>query len=358
MPCYEGQTLADRLEKGPLAVDEAMGVFRQVAQGLAKAHSQGIVHRDIKPANIFLTEDGHAKILDFGLAKLGGQTKLTAEGTTLGTVAYMSPEQSRGEEVTASSDIWSLGAVLHEMLAGKPPFRGDNPHAVMFAIQQTEPAPLADFRPEVPEDTLALVERMLEKDPAQRAGWQSEEMTRALDTPLDFSPPGKPWYQGVTGAIAALAALCLIAVLIVQPWNSSGPITAIAVLPFDNLSGDESQEYYADGMTGQLISKLGGLRIFDRVISKRSVMQYKGESMPLAEIGSDLDVQAIVEGSVMLLEDRVQVTAYLLDAARDKQLWTDTFEEPSPTSWTSRGGSSWRSPRRCGGNWILRRRND
>ena len=327
MPCYEGRTLADRLEEGPLAVDEAMGVFRQMAQGLAKAHSQSIVHRDIKPANIFLTDDGHAKILDFGLAKLSGQTKLTAEGTTLGTVAYMSPEQSRGEEVTAATDIWSLGAVLHEMLDGQPPFGGDNPHAVMYAIQQTDPAPLADINPAVPEDTLILVDRMLDKDPGRRIGWDSEELSLALG-PVDFRLSPQPWYKDWRGAVAALAVLCLAAALVVQPWKSAGPISAIAVLPFDNLSGDESQEYYADGMTGQLISKLGGLRIFDRVISKRSVMQYKGESMLLEEIGSDLGVQAIVEGTVLLLEDRVQVTAFLLDAARDKQLWTDTFDEP------------------------------
>ena len=327
MPRYEGQNLADRLEAGPLEINEAQEIFRQVGQGLAKAHSQGIVHRDIKPANIFLTADGHAKILDFGLAKLGGQTKLTAEGSTLGTVAYMSPEQSRGEELTPKSDIWSLGAVFYEMLAGQPAFGGDHPNAVMYAIQQAEPKPLTDLRPEVPEDTLTLVDRMLAKDVQERVDWDGEELSQALG-PVDFRIKSLPWYKDWRGAAAALVVLCLAAALVVQPWKGTGPISAIAVLPFDNLSGDETQEYYADGMTGQLISKLGGLRIFDRVISKRSVMQYKGKSMPLAEIGSDLGVQAVVEGSVMLLGDRVQVTAFLLDAARDKQLWTDTFDEP------------------------------
>jgi TolB-like protein len=138
----------------------------------------------------------------------------------------------------------------------------------------------------------------------------------------------KPWYRRGPGVAAGLAAVLVALLFIIQPWKTGDAITAIAVLPFENISGDEDQEYYADGMTGQLISKLGGLRIFDRVISRRSVMQYKGESMSLVKIGSDLGVQAVVEGSVMLLDDRVQVTAFLLDAARDRQLWTDTFDEP------------------------------
>ncbi len=330
MPCYEGQTLAERLEEGPMAVDQAMEIFRQTAQGLAKAHSQGIVHRDIKPANIFLTEDGQAKILDFGLAKLAGQTKLTQEGTTLGTVAYMSPEQARGEAVTEQSDIWSLGAVLYEMLGGKPAFGGENPHAVMYAIQQIDPAPLSETRSDIPAGALSLVAGMLEKDPALRLGWQAGQLAEILGEPGMFRAMtrSKPWYRRGPGVAAGLAVVLVALLLIIQPWKTGGAITAIAVLPFENLSGDEKQEYYADGMTGQLISKLGALRIFDRVISRRSVMQYKGESMDLAQIGSDLGVQAIVEGSVMLLDDRVQVTAFLLDAARDRQLWTDTFDEP------------------------------
>ncbi len=164
MPCYEGETLEERLKRGKLPVDEAVSIFRQVAQGLVAAHEKGIVHRDVKPANIFLTEKGQAVILDFGLAKLAGQTQLTQEGSTLGTIAYMSPEQARGDEAGPESDFWSLGAVLYEMLTGEKPFSGEHPQAVMYAIGHAEPVALEGMPPEV----LELVGRLLEKDRRQR----------------------------------------------------------------------------------------------------------------------------------------------------------------------------------------------
>ncbi len=150
MACYEGETLRQKIERGPLPLHEAVDITRQIAEGLAKAHEQEIVHRDIKPGNIFLTTDGLVKIVDFGLAKLAGQVKLTQPGTTLGTVAYMSPEQAAGEETDHRGDLWSLGVLLYEMTAGRAPFVGDHQQAVIYAIRNEEPEPLTGLRTEVP----------------------------------------------------------------------------------------------------------------------------------------------------------------------------------------------------------------
>ena len=150
MAYYEGETLREKIEREPLKLEEAVDIAVQVAQGLAQAHEKGIVHRDIKPANIFLTDDGLVKILDFGLAKLAGNTKLTKDGSTLGTVAYMSPEQTRGDFVDFHTDIWSLGVVLYEMLTGQLPFRGDYEQAIMYAILNSEPEPAETIRKELP----------------------------------------------------------------------------------------------------------------------------------------------------------------------------------------------------------------
>jgi serine/threonine protein kinase len=168
MACYTGETLEERISRSPLPLEIAVGIATQVAQGLAKAHAEGIVHRDIKPANVFVADDGQVKILDFGLAKLGGQTRLTKEGTTLGTVAHMSPEQSSGSEVDHRSDIWSLGVVLYEMVAGRMPFAGDHEQAVMYSIVNSEPEPLTALRTGVPMGLERVVAKCLEKNPADR----------------------------------------------------------------------------------------------------------------------------------------------------------------------------------------------
>ncbi|UCF78856.1 MAG: protein kinase [Candidatus Eiseniibacteriota bacterium] len=179
MACYEGEGLKDRIKRGPLPLKEALEVAAQIAGGLSKAHGKGIFHRDIKPGNIILTSDGIAKILDFGLAKLEGRTVITREGTTLGTAAYMSPEQARGEGVDHRSDIWSLGVVLYEMLAGRPPFRSEYQQALVYSILNETPPPLTSLRPEVSWSLEQIILRATAKDPQERYH-SAEEMLRDL----------------------------------------------------------------------------------------------------------------------------------------------------------------------------------
>jgi len=163
MACYDGETLKKRLERGPLEIDQAMDIALQVAGGLSRAHEAGIIHRDIKPANIMLTSRGEVKILDFGLAKLGGGSLMTKTGTTLGTAAYMSPEQARAEQVDARTDIWSLGVVLYEMLSGRRPFQSDYEQALVYSILNENPKPTRQSRPEVPEVVEQIVAKALSK---------------------------------------------------------------------------------------------------------------------------------------------------------------------------------------------------
>jgi len=168
MAFYEGESLREKIKREPLKSEEAVAIAIQVARGMAKAHQKGIVHRDIKPANILITNDGIAKIVDFGLAKLAGQVKLTREGTTIGTVAYMSPEQARGEVIDQRTDIWSLGVVLYEILAGKLPFKGDYEQTLIHSILKTEPEPITKFRKDLPSGISQIIAKALAKNPAAR----------------------------------------------------------------------------------------------------------------------------------------------------------------------------------------------
>ncbi len=180
MALYEGATLKTRMSHGPMPAGDAIDIAHQIAQGLAKAHSRGIVHRDIKPANIFVTRDGLVKILDFGIAKLRGATgQLTRTGTTIGTVGYMSPEQARGEETDARADLWALGATLYEMLSERPAFTGDDPLVILRSVLEKEPVPLAELRPDVSTDVFHIVARALQKD-RERRYQSADEMAADL----------------------------------------------------------------------------------------------------------------------------------------------------------------------------------
>ena len=186
MACYDGETLKQRLQRGPLPIDEALETAQQIARGLVKAHRSGIVHRDIKPANLMITADEIVKILDFGIAKLAGAAGLTRIGSSLGTPGYMSPEQARGEEVDHRTDVWSLGAVLYEMVTGRRPFRGEHDQAVLYALFNLEPDPVEQLRPDAPPELVRIIGRMLTKDPDRRYLTAGEALAdlRALYGPV------------------------------------------------------------------------------------------------------------------------------------------------------------------------------
>jgi serine/threonine protein kinase/Tfp pilus assembly protein PilF len=352
MAYYGGENLKSKIERAPLSVEKTVDLGIQIAQGLSKAHEQGIVHRDIKPANIMVTDDGLVKILDFGLAKLADQSRITQTGTTYGTTSYMSPEQTKGEGVDPRTDIWSLGVVLYEALSGMRPFKGDYGQAVVYSILNDDPDPVTDFRSDIPAELGEIVNRCLDKEPANRfqsmddlhndLRWLKEESR------LDTMPYTKPVYPKLrkrrSHPIIIPLFLILFAILTVAGYflllkpamekststdaeetTAYGWENSIAVLPFADLSPLKDQEYFCDGMTDEIIAKLSSLGVL-KVISRTSVMQYKNESVDIKEIGQRLNVANILEGSIRREGDRVRVIAQLINAQDGFHLWADTYE--------------------------------
>lgn len=287
MAYYSGETLAEKLRRGPLPVREALEYAIQLAEGLSSAHEAGIVHRDIKPANLLVTSRGQVKIVDFGLAR-GAGPALTREGTMVGTVAYMSPEQTRGDTVDHRTDLWSAGAVLYEMLAGVRPFRGDAEQAVVYGIRHDEPPSLDTLRPDVSRGLAGIVERCLVKDPDARYA-NAESLLSDL----------RAWRDGR----AAITS---------QP--------SIVVLPFANLSPDPDNEYFSDGLTEEVIADLSQIRSL-RVISRTSAMRLKHSDRDVRAIARDLGVRYVLEGAVRRSGDALRITVRLIDARRDGHVW-------------------------------------
>jgi serine/threonine protein kinase/tetratricopeptide (TPR) repeat protein len=343
MSCFEGQTLKEKIESGPLKIEEALKIVIQAAEGLQAAHEKGIVHRDIKSANIMVTEKGQTKIMDFGLAKLKGQTKITKEGTTLGTAAYMSPEQAQGADVDHRSDIWSLGVVLYEMITGQLPFKGEYEQALVYSIINEQPEPLTALRTGVPIELERIVTKTLAKNPSERYQHADDLMVdlRNLkkDTKPGMSVPGKtvkvdttkkPMMRLVIGAVVIILVL-LVGYWFLSKKPSQPPavvsedLKSIAVLPFVNMSADKNQEYFCDGMTEDIITKLSQVTDL-KVISRTSVMLYKDRKKRIRDIGEELKVATILEGSVRKGGDRLRITAQLINAKTEAHIWADAFD--------------------------------
>ncbi|UCG51459.1 MAG: protein kinase [Candidatus Latescibacterota bacterium] len=349
MEHIDGQSLKAKIEVRPLEIDAVIDIALQVAAGLREAHEKGIIHRDIKSANVMVTQTGQAKIMDFGLAKSPGKTQLTKDGTTVGTVAYMSPEQGRGDAVDHKSDIWSLGVVLYEMIAGSLPFKGDHEQAVMYSILNENPVPLTGVRSGVPMDLEKIVGKCLEKDPQGRYQHVDDLMVDLKQMAASMTGPSKVGRVGtvksttIKSVIGRGLGVVVIAVVIALGFvaiyprffapaerESISDIKKVAVLVFENL-GPPQDEYFANGITDAITARLAGIRGLG-VISRQSAMQYKGSDRSIQKIGNELGVDYILEGTVQRErpqdpESRVRVIPQLIRVSDDLHVWAATYDE-------------------------------
>ncbi len=302
MEHVDGPTLRAEIRSGPMSVDRALDIAVGIAEALDEAHARQIVHRDVKPANIILTARGRAKVMDFGLARLAGSALLTRTGTTVGTAAYMSPEQARGLEVDRRSDLWSLGVVIYEMVAGRRPFTGGNELSILRAIMTDEPDRLDVHRNDAPPAVVRIVARALAKDASARYASASEllhDLTAAQD---ELSSRSR------TQASAA-----------------AEPDRSIAVLPFADMSPDGDQEYFCDGMAEEIINALTQLEGL-RVVARTSAFAFKGRNEDIREIGRKLSVGNLLEGSVRKAGDRLRITAQLINVGDGCHLWSERYD--------------------------------
>jgi len=341
MDYYQGETLKDKIATGPLPIGQVVDMVTQVTEGLAKAHEAGMVHRDVKPANLMVTEDGVVKILDFGLAKLAGQTKVTKTGTTVGTVAYMSPEQARGQELDHRSDIFSLGAVLYELLAGQPPFKAAHDAAVTYRIIHTEPEALDTYRPDVPDVLTRVVETALQKEVDARYQGATEVLAD-LKLLQNGTSPGAPTRTRKRRAIrrhviAVGVSLSLLIAgyigvtrYVIPLWRGTpSERKMLAVLPFENL-GPAEDDYFADGITEEITFRLAGIRELG-VIARTSVMQYKNTDKDIQQIGEELGVDYVLEGTVRWQRaqgepDQARITPQLIRVSNATHLWAGRYD--------------------------------
>ncbi len=353
MEYVEGRTLKEliTINRTPSTVNripipEVLDIATQIASGLAAAHAKGIVHRDIKPANVMLTDEGAVKIVDFGLAKLKGLTRLTRSGTTLGTVAYMSPEQALGKDVDQRTDIWSLGVILFEMLTGRLPFAGEYDQAVIYAILNEEPEPVTALRRGVPPEMDRVLSKALAKNREERYQHADEllaDLRRANkegDAGRNHSTQGRqPGRRKLHPGLKAAAWILLLAIMAAAgylltpgkkepaPLPGQGVVwkNSIAVMPLRDFSPGRDQEFFCDGMTDAIISRLSRLSQL-KVISLTTVMSYKHRDSPVSEIGRELGVRNILAGSVTREKDNMRVSVQLVTAADDAPVWTKIYD--------------------------------
>ena len=335
MPYVEGESLRDRLDREKqLPIDDALQVVREVADALSYAHSRGVIHRDIKPENI-LVESGHAVVADFGIARAvsaAGGDQLTQTGIAVGTPRYMSPEQAAGgRDLDGRSDLYSLGCVLYEMLAGQPPFTGPTVESVVHQHLTAEPRAITQLRPAVPAEIAGVLQRALAKNPADRFN-PVAQFSEAIRGPAATAVTTSVATRRVRRWAAPAGALLVVtaaALLLTRPWQRGGTGAgdrSIAVLPFENLSGDEENAFFAAGVHEDILTYLTKVRDI-RVISRSSVMQYADRRTSTRDVARELGVAYVMEGSVRRAGNRVRVSAQLIDGRTDEHVWANNFDD-------------------------------
>ena len=355
MEYIPGEDLAHEIASGPLEFNEAAEITLDLCGALREAHAAGVIHRDIKPSNVMLSDKGRTVLLDFGVARLKGDPKLTRTGTTIGTSGYMSPEQVRGEQVDQRTDIWSLGVVLYQTLTGQLPFKADHEAAVLYSIVNEAPEPISNIRPNVPAPLQKIVEKALEKQLSSR--YQNIDALQADLEVFLGRQEGKTTPASVRlgieevrrrRLIRAVWAVLFVAVAAAGVWlwprgKTEAPrpapagehapavsVTAkqrasVAVLPLTNMSAESGSEFFSDGMTEEIITQLARIKAL-KVISRTSVMQYKNTTKRLPVIAGELGVENILEGSVLRAGDRVRISVQLIDGTNDDHLWANSYE--------------------------------
>jgi serine/threonine protein kinase len=296
MEYIKGVELKDKIKSGPISNEEAINIAVQIAEGLKAAHKKGIVHRDIKSSNIMITSDGNVKIMDFGLVKITGGRELTKIGSTVGTAAYMSPEQARGEEIDFRTDIWSFGIVMYEMLTGKLPFISDYEQAIIYSILNEDPESIKDLSEDTPSELTHIVEMTLKKNPKDR-------------------------YQTIKDLIEKLKALNKSEISV----QKNKAIPTVAVLPFTNMSTDKEQDYFCDGIAEDILNDLTHLEGL-RVVARTSSFAFKDKNQDIREIGIKLGAHTIVEGSVRKAGNRLRITAQLINVSEGYHLWSERYD--------------------------------
>jgi serine/threonine-protein kinase len=299
MEYVEGKSLRDVINEYDLGMDKIIDIICQISEGLRQAHKEGIVHRDVKPENIIVGKNARVRILDFGLAKLKGVSKLTKETSTLGTIHYMSPEQLQGKEVDQRSDIWALGVILYELLTGEMPFKGDYDQAILYSILNEEPETIICFRKECPTELLLVVERAMKKNQQER-------------------------YKSCNILIKDLNSV-KNNLGIERIVNKEKTFPSIAVLPFVNMSVDPENEYFSDGMSEDIINALSKIKDF-HVAARTSTFSFKGEKIDVREIGKKLKVGTVLEGSVRKASNRLRITAQLINISDGYHLWSEQYD--------------------------------